>query len=94
MIIDIKSSDEPVAPGAVVGLTVNPQGGCRGELRLIEQYDRVMVFRETPSGRGASRCLFYDRLEFVPWGDELVIRGSTVAPKTLIDGVLETVSGG
>jgi len=94
VILDMKSSDQPLAPGSVVGLTVNPQGGCRGELRLTEQYDRVFVFRETPSGRGASRCLFYDRLEIVPWGDDLVIRGNTVAPKTFIDGVLHAVSGG
>ena len=78
----------------MVGLTVNPQGGCRGELRLTEQYDRVFVFRESPSGRGASRCLFYDRLEIVPWGDDLVIRGNTVAPKTFIDGVLHATPGG
>ena len=75
-------------------MTVNPQGGCRGELRLIEQYDRVLVFKESPSGRGASRCIFYDRLEIVPWGKDLVIRGNTVAPKTRFDGVLHTVSGG
>ncbi len=86
--VEFRDTGANLPPGSPDAVTLNPTG-CRGELRVSEEYGRTYVFEETPlDGVEQNDCAFAQRFEIIPWGREFAVRALTLRPPTTSFGVL------